>query len=106
MSAYWCCRASENLDDFQYSGTSMARTGLEPLKIILAKGSSSHPVWIMHKTTYRDHNDSSGQPRVRAIEVLLYMFKSFSPYMSINFELQGKCLYLDSSRCAVVTFPV
>ena len=32
----------------KYSRTSMARTGLGPSKIVLAKGSSSHPGWIMH----------------------------------------------------------
>ena len=40
----------------------MALTGLGPWKIVLAKGSSSHPGWIMHKKTCRDHDDSSSQP--------------------------------------------
>ena len=46
--------------NFQYliqetirSRFSMARTGLGPWKIILAKDSSSHPVWIMYKMTCR-----------------------------------------------------
>ena len=39
----------------------MARTGLGPWKIVLAKDSSSHPGWIMHKITWRDHNDSTSQ---------------------------------------------
>ena len=41
----------------------MARTGLGPSKIVLAKGSSSHPGWSMHKMTCRDCDDSSSQPR-------------------------------------------
>ena len=58
--------------------TSMARTGLGPLKLVLAKGSSSHPGWIMHKMILRDHDDSSSQlirmsDRARTIEVPLYM---------------------------------
>ena len=43
--------------------TSMAWTGLGSWKIVLAKGSSSHTGWLMHKMTCRDHNDSSSQPR-------------------------------------------
>ena len=46
-----------------YSITSMARTSLAPCKIVLAKGSSSHPGWLMHKKTFRDHNGSCSQPR-------------------------------------------
>ena len=41
----------------------MARTGLGPWKIVLAKGSSSHPGWIWHKMTCRDYDDSSSQTR-------------------------------------------
>ena len=36
--------------------------GLEPWKIVLAKG-SSHPGWIMHKMTCRDRDDSSSEHR-------------------------------------------
>ena len=46
-----------------YSRTSMARTGLGPWKLVLAKGSSSHSGWIMLKMTGRDHDHSSSQPR-------------------------------------------
>ena len=41
----------------------MAQTGLGPRKLFLAKGSSSHPGWIMHKMNCRGHDDSSSQPR-------------------------------------------
>ena len=41
----------------------MARTGLGSWKMVLAKGSSSHPGWIMYKMTWWDHNYSSSQPR-------------------------------------------
>ena len=41
------------LSTFEYSRTSMARTGLGPSKIVLAKGSSSHPGWILNKLTVR-----------------------------------------------------
>ena len=42
----------------------MARTGLGPWKLVPAKGSSSHPGWIMLKITCRDHAHSSSQPRL------------------------------------------
>ena len=48
---------------YTYSRTSMARTSFGPWKGVLAKGSSSHPVWIMHSMTCRGHGDSSSQPR-------------------------------------------
>ena len=31
-------------------------------KLVLAKGSSSHPGWIMHKMSCRDHDESFSQP--------------------------------------------
>ena len=34
-----------------------------PCKIVLAKGSSSHPGWILHKMTCKDQTDGSSQPR-------------------------------------------
>ena len=46
-----------------YGRTSMTGTDLGPWKIVLAKGSSSHPGWHIHKMTFRDHNDSSSQLR-------------------------------------------
>ena len=42
-----------------YSRISVAQTDLGPWTMVLAKGSSSHPGWIMHKMTCRDHDDSS-----------------------------------------------
>ena len=48
---------------YSYNRTSLARTGLGPSKIVLAKASSSHPGWIMHNMTSRDCDDSSSQPR-------------------------------------------
>ena len=50
---------SPYIQHLTYSKTSMARTGLESWKKILAKSSSSHPGWIMYKTACRDHGDSS-----------------------------------------------
>ena len=41
----------------------MARTGVGPCIIVLAKGSSSHPGRLMHEMTSRDCDDSSSQPR-------------------------------------------
>ena len=46
-----------------YSRTSMARTGLGPWKLDLAKGSSPQPGCNMAKMIGRDHDDSSCQPR-------------------------------------------
>ena len=58
----------------------MARTGLGPWKIVLAKGSSSHPGWIMHTMTWPVGTlmivlASPGEwvIRVWAIEDLLYI---------------------------------
>ena len=45
------------------SRASMALIGLGPQKRVLAKGSSSHPELIMHKMTFKDHDNSSSQPR-------------------------------------------
>ena len=47
------------------SRASMARTGYCWVyeKIVIAKGSSSHPEWSMHKMTCRDHDDCSSHPR-------------------------------------------
>ena len=60
---FWYSKLKTNSMSTKYSKTSMARTGLGPWKIVLAKGSSSHPGWIMHSLPCRDHDDSSRQPR-------------------------------------------
>ena len=46
------CRKTPN--KILYSRTSMAQTELGPWKLVLAKGISSHPGWIMLKITSRD----------------------------------------------------
>ena len=37
----------------------MVETDLRSFKIVLAKGSSCHPEWIMHKRNFRDNDYSS-----------------------------------------------
>ena len=46
----------------KFSRTSMGLTGLGPWKKVLAKGSSTHPGWIMHRISWRDHDNSSSHP--------------------------------------------
>ena len=52
----WCIIFSLSAWSFYYSRTSMAQTGLRLWKIVLAKGSSSHPVRIMHEMTWWDYD--------------------------------------------------
>ena len=64
--------------NMMYSGTSMARTGFGPWKIVLAKGSSSHPGWLCIKWPVGTVMIVLASPgewaiRVWAIEVLLYV---------------------------------
>ena len=56
LSAEYCLSMSPTLSwkINKYSRTSMAPTGLGPWILFLAKGSSTHPGWIMHKMTCRD----------------------------------------------------
>ena len=46
-----------------FSNTVEGSNRLRTMKIVLAKGSSSHPGRIMHEMTCRDHEDSSSQAR-------------------------------------------
>ena len=63
LTQYINCKIFIDMLSFQYSRTSMAQKGLGPRKQVLAKGSSSHPGWILHKMTRRDNDNSSSQPR-------------------------------------------
>ena len=65
-------------------------------KIVLAKGSSNHPGWNMHKMTCRDRSASSSQPtdfvplKFYCIQIMPLFLDVYTYRLNITFDLRYK----------------